>query len=63
MTFDDAVELVKQWPKDRSVPRKLKAGIDGAKGFDKVLMGNLVEALTVASTSKADFELIETYFD
>ena len=62
MTFDEAVELVQGWPKDRSVPRKLKAGIDSAKVADKVFMGQLVEALMVASETKADFELIETYF-
>jgi len=63
MTFDDAVELVKGWPKDRAVPRKLKAGIAAAKGLDRELMGQLVESLTVSAESKADFELIETYFD
>lgn len=62
MTFDEAVELVQGWPKDRSVPRKLKAGIDSAKVADKVFMEQLVEALMVASETKADFELIEAHF-
>ena len=63
MTFTDAVELVKGWPKDRTVPRKLKEGIASAKVADKVFMEQLVEALMVASETKADFELIGTYFD
>ena len=62
MTFEEAVELAKGWPKDRSVPRKLKAGIDSAKVADKVFMEQLVEALMVASETKADFELIEAHF-
>ena len=62
MTFEEAVELVQGWPKDRSVPRKLKAGIDSAKVADKEFMEQLVEALTVASETKADFELIEAHF-
>ena len=62
MTFDEAVELIQGWPEDRSVPRKLKAGIDSAKGLDKALMSQMVEALVVASTSQADFDLVEKYF-
>ena len=62
MTFDEAVELVQGWPKDRSVPRKLKEAIATAKGEDKAFMPQLVEALTVASETKADFELIEAHF-
>ena len=62
MTFNDAVELAKGWPKDRTVPRKLKAGIATAKGSDRVFMEQLVEALMVASETKADFDLIEAHF-
>ena len=62
MTFDEAVELVQGWPKDRSVPRKLKEGIATAKGSDRVFMEQLAEALMVASETKADFDLIEAHF-
>jgi len=63
MTFDQAVELVQGWPKNRTVPRKLKVGIEAATGLDKVFMEQLVEALMVASTTEADLELIEKHFD
>jgi len=63
MTFDQAIELVQDWPKNRTVPRKLKAGIEAATGLDKVFMEQLVEALMVASTTEADLELIEKHFD
>ena len=62
MTFNEAVELVQGWPEDRSVPRKLKAGIESAKGPDRVFMGQLVEALMVAAETSTDYELIEKYF-
>ena len=62
MTLDEAVELVQGWPKDRSVPRKLKEGVASAKGLDKALMSQMVEALVAASTSQADFDLVEKYF-
>jgi hypothetical protein len=63
VTLKEAMELVQGWPKDRSVPRKLKAGIDSAKVADKVFMEQLVEALMAASETKADFEMIGTYFN
>ena len=63
MTFDEAVKLVSQWPGDRSVPRKLKAGIDAATGLDQALMGQLVEALIVAAETPADMKLIQKFFE
>ena len=63
MTFEEAVELVSSWPKNRNVPSRLKAGIASAKGIDRVLMGNLVEALVVASETEADLKLVQKYFD
>ena len=62
MTFMDAVEVCQGWPADRSAPRKLAAMIDAAEGKDRVLMGQLVEALTVAAASEEDYKLIDKYF-
>lgn len=62
MTFDQAVELVKGWPEDRTVPRKLAEGIIKASDEDAMFMGQLVEALTVAAVSEEDYKLISKYF-
>ena len=62
MNYDEAIELVKGWPKDRTVPRKLAEGIATADDEDVFMMGMLVEALTTASNTAADHELIEKYF-
>ena len=62
MTLDQAVELVKGWPKDRTVPRKLAEGIVKASNKDAMFMGQLVEALTVAAVSEEDYKLISKYF-
>jgi hypothetical protein len=62
MTFEQAVDLVQGWPEDRSVPRRLAAAINSAKGRDKLFMGQLVEALTVAAASEEDYKLIDKYF-
>jgi len=62
MTPDEAVDLVKTWPRNRSVPRKLAAGILAAKGQDRAEIAMLVEVLMVASKNQADYELIDKYF-
>lgn len=61
MTTDEAIDLVKTWPKNRSVPRKLGAAIAKARGQERLELGLLTEALMVASEQEADFALIEKY--
>ena len=34
MTYEEAIELVKGWPEDRTVPRKLAVGIAEAADED-----------------------------
>ena len=63
MTYDEAVELVKGWPADRSVPKQLADGIKSAKSSERVFMAMLIEALTVAAVSDQDYALIEKHFD
>ena len=63
MNYDEAVELVKGWPEDRTVPRKLALGIADAKDEDVFMMGMLVEVLNTACDSQADFDLVAKYFD
>jgi hypothetical protein len=62
MTSDEAVKLVSQWPKDRTVPKQLRVAYDKAKGEDKWKIGTLTEALMAASESEADTALVAKYF-
>jgi hypothetical protein len=62
MTYDEAIELVKQWPADRSVPRKLAKGILKATDEDAFFMGQLIEVLSVAASTPGEMALIEKYF-
>ncbi len=62
MNTAEAIALVGRWPADRSVPGKLAAAIADAQGEDAWQMGMMVEALMVASTTMADFDLIARYF-
>ena len=62
MTTTEALELAKQWPKDRTVPKQLRVAYDHAKGEDKWKIGMLTEALMAACESEADFALVAKYF-
>ena len=62
MTPERGIELVGGWPKDRTVPRKLAAGIKESTGERKRQLKMLVEALYAASETTSDLELIERYF-
>lgn len=63
MTPTEAVALVSLWPKDRSVPRRLKAAHDRARGLDRVEIGLLQEALVAASETEQDLRLVAEYWD
>ena len=62
MTPDRGIELVGAWPKDRTVPRRLAAGIQATTGRDKQLLKRLVEALYAAAETTEDLELLEKHF-
>ena len=62
MTPERGIELVGEWPDNRSVPRKLAEGIKGATGLRKRQLKMLVEALYASAKTTADLELIERYF-
>ena len=62
MTPDEAVKLVGQWPKDRTVPKQLRVAYDHAKGEDKWKIGMLSEALMAAADTQQDIALVAKYF-
>lgn len=62
MTPREAVDLAGRWPGDRTVPRKLRAAYDEARGVERQQIKSLVEVLKVASGGQADYELIDKYF-
>ncbi len=62
MNTAEAIALVGRWPADRSVPGKLAAAIANAQGDDAWQMGMMVEALMVASTTMADYDMINRCF-
>lgn len=63
MTFEQAVEIVRGWPLDKTVPARLADAISKAAGREQAEMRLLVEALVVAAESPEDFALIQEHFD
>lgn len=62
MTPEEAVQMVGGWPEDRTVPKRLAAAIESARGEARQQIESLVEALMSASITEADFNLIFRYF-
>ena len=62
MTPDEAVKLAGQWPKDRTVPKRLRQAYDQAKGEEKVQIGMLSEALMAAAETPEDFALVAKHW-
>jgi len=62
MTPDEAVKLAGQWPKDKTVPKRLRQAYDQAKGEDKWKIGMLSEALMAAAETQQDIALIAKHW-
>lgn len=63
MTFEQAVEIVRGWPLDKTVPSRLANAISKASGREQAEMRLLIEALVVAAEGPEDFALIQEHFD
>ena len=62
MTPDEAVKLAGQWPKDKTVPKRLRQAYDQATGEEKWQIGTLSEALMVAAETEDDIALVVKYW-
>ncbi len=62
MTPDEAIALVGGWPRDKTVPKKLRVAFDQAAGEGKWQIGMLSEALMVAAETEEDFALVNKYW-
>ena len=60
--FEEAVKIAQGWPADKSVPMRLRVAYNAAKGMDRQLIGQLSEALMVASEGEADLDLVRVYW-
>ena len=61
MSYDKVIELIKQFPENRNVPRLIKVELDKAKGLEKLNIKRATEALIVAANTEKDFDLIEKH--
>jgi len=63
MSFEKAIALISDWPKDKNVPRLMRDIYNKSNASDKIDIGKATEALYVAAQSDKDFELIEEAWD
>jgi hypothetical protein len=62
MTPDEAIALAGGWPRDKTVPKKLRVAYDEATGEEKWQIGTLSEALMVAAETEEDLALVNKYW-
>tara|TARA_Y100001973_G_C5146532_1_gene305699 strand:+ start:1008 stop:1211 length:204 start_codon:yes stop_codon:yes gene_type:complete len=61
MSYDKVIELIKQFPKNKDVPRLIKLELNKAKGMERVDIKIATEALFIAANDEKDFKLIEKH--
>jgi|TARA_R100001510_G_scaffold54397_1_gene57065 hypothetical protein len=61
MSYDKVIELIKQFPENRNVPRLIRVELDKARGLEKLNIKRATEALIVAANTEKDFDLIEKH--
>lgn len=61
MSYDKVLELIKEFPENKSVPRLIRVELNKAKGLEKLNIEKATEALMVAANTDEDFDLIEKY--
>mgnify|MGYP003117435534 FL=1 len=61
MSYDRVIELIKEFPENRNVPRLIRVELDKAKGLERIEIERATEALLVAANTEKDFDLIEKH--
>ena len=61
MSYDKVIELIKQFPENRNVPRLIRVELDKATGLEKIEIQRATEALMVVANTEKDFDLIEKH--
>lgn len=61
MSYDRVIELIKEFPENRNVPKLIRVELDKATGLERIKIERATEALLVAANTEKDFELIEKH--
>jgi len=62
MTPFEALELSEQFPKNRTVPKRIYDGLQKATATNKKKFENIIEGMYVTAVQDEDFELLNKYF-
>ena len=52
MSYDKVIELIKQFPENKDVPRLIKVELNKAKGLERVDIKRASEALLIAANDE-----------
>ena len=61
MRYDKVIQLIKEFPENKDVPRLIRLELNKAKGKERVDIKRATEALLVAANDSKDFKLIEKH--
>ena len=62
MTPSEALELSKEFPKNRSVPKRISTALKETRGDNRKKFEMIIEGLYVDAKADEDFDLLNKYF-
>tara|TARA_Y100001938_G_C7972980_1_gene370293 strand:+ start:711 stop:905 length:195 start_codon:yes stop_codon:yes gene_type:complete len=62
MTPSEALELSKEFPKNRSVPKRISNALKETRGDNRKKFEMIIEGLYVDAKADEDFDLLNKYF-
>ena len=61
MSYDKVIELIKEFPENKDVPRLIRLELNKAKGLEKIDIRRATEALLIAANDDKDIKLIQKH--
>lgn len=62
MTPSEALELSKEFPKNRSVPKRISTALKETRGDSRKKFEMIIEGLYLDAKADEDFDLLNKYF-
>jgi len=62
MTPSEALELSKEFPKNRTVPKRISTALKETRGDNRKKFEMIIEGLYVDAKADEDFDLLNKYF-
>tara|TARA_Y100001938_G_C7808085_1_gene290475 strand:- start:28 stop:222 length:195 start_codon:yes stop_codon:yes gene_type:complete len=62
MTPSEALELSKEFPKNRTVPKRISTALKETRGDNRKKFEMIIEGLYLDAKADEDFDLLDKYF-